>query len=99
VAFSTLVASLTQADSACTAAAAGITITTEREAQGVQFSYPYMKSALGVLVQSNPQSSTGWGFLKPFTWQLWLALLLTLICFPPMVFSLEFLSLRKAIHK
>ncbi|KAL4856215.1 Glutamate receptor 3.6 [Chlorella vulgaris] len=99
VAFSTLVASLTQVDSVCTAAAAGITITTEREAQGVQFSYPYMKSALGVLVQSNPQSSTGWGFLKPFTWQLWLALLITLICFPPMVFSLEFLSLRKAIHK
>jgi hypothetical protein len=58
-----------------------------------------MKSSLGVLVQSRSQASDGFGFLRPFTWTLWLALLLTLCVFPPLVFAIEFFSLRKSIHR
>jgi hypothetical protein len=38
-------------------------------------------------------------FVRPFDWSLWLALLLTLLAFPAVVFAIEFFSLRKRIHR
>ncbi|KAL4451646.1 hypothetical protein ABPG75_007308 [Micractinium tetrahymenae] len=97
--FSSMVSSLTDPRGPCSAAASAITITSEREAQGIKFSYPYYKSSLSTLVQASQSSGSGWGFTRPFSWDLWVALLLTLLVFPPLVFLIEFLSLRKRIHR
>ncbi|PSC76640.1 glutamate receptor [Micractinium conductrix] len=97
--FSTMVKSLTNGSGPCSAVAAGVTITTERESQGIKFSYPYYSSSLSTLVQATTSSGTGWGFIRPFSWTLWLALLITLLVFPLLIFLIEFLSLRKRIHR
>lgn len=51
------------------------------------------------MVQSSHQSTDGWGFTRPFSWSLWLALLLTLLVVPPLIFLIEFWSLRRHIHR
>lgn len=86
-------------DGPCSAAVGAITITSERQQDGIKFSYPYFKSGLGILTKAYTRTSSGWGFFDPFHWTLWLALFLTLLIFPPLVFMLEFLSLRKRIHR
>ncbi|KAL4433390.1 hypothetical protein ABPG77_010243 [Micractinium sp. CCAP 211/92] len=97
--FSTMIDSLSDPRGPCSAAASAITITSEREAAGVRFSYPYYKSSLSTLVQASHSTSDGWGFTRPFSWELWLALLGTLLIFPPLIFTIEFLSLRRRIHR
>lgn len=97
--FSTMLVALRNASGPCSAAVAGVTITTEREGSGIKFTYPYFKSSLSTLVQAQLPAGTGWGFTRPFSWELWLALFITLLAFPPIAFVIEFLSLRKAIHR
>jgi hypothetical protein len=55
-----------------------VSITSEREQSGIMFTYPTTKLSLGILVQAQHTYSGGWGFTRPFSWSLWLALLLTL---------------------
>lgn len=57
------------------------------------------KSSLGILVKSTTSDGSGWSWINPFSWSLWLALCITLIVFPPVIFLIEFLSLRRRIHK
>ena len=155
VGFSTMISSLSNATGECSASSTGVTITSERQAAGLRFTYPTFKASLGILVKarrppfppvqsggacrvqdaaaarchartqqpssllrrralcrrlprpqrphSRPQANTaesgGWGFTRPFSWGLWLALFVTLIVFPVIIFLIEFLSLRRHVHK
>lgn len=56
-----MVASLQNSCGPCSAAASAVTITSEREALGIKFSYPYYKSSLSTLVQASHSSGSGWG--------------------------------------
>lgn len=51
------------------AAVGDITILAERMDK-VEFTQPYMKSGLSMIVLGKYHDST-WMFLKPFTWQMW----------------------------
>lgn len=98
--FDTMITDLEQPNGHCSMATAGITISTDREAAGIQvckrcrffplegqrvmsavqpccrtsycmwslllqFSFPYYRSSLGIMVEATPQSSSaGWYFLK-----------------------------------
>ena len=97
--FSDMIADLTAANGTCALAIAGITVTTKRQAAGILFSYPYFHSGLGMLVKTTTAAPDGWAFVKPFQWSLWLALGLTLLILPTMVFIIEFLSLKKRISR
>lgn len=114
----------------CDVGVSGITITLQRQEEGMIFSYPYYKAyavssicamalptlftrSLAILVQATVGSSGGWNWIKPFTWDLWLAVrcavlprhtsprtqvCLTLIIFSLIVFLLEFLSLKPRLR-
>lgn len=96
--FSGMIADLTADNGTCDVAIAGITVTTKRQAAGILFSYPYMHAGLGMLVKTTTAAPDGWAFVKPFQWNLWLALGLTLLILPTLIFIIEFLSLKKRIH-
>eukprot|EP00890_Picochlorum_soloecismus_P005115 jgi/Picsp_1/5604/NSC_02963-R1_glutamate delta 2 len=81
----------------CDAFIASTTITTERTELGVVWAYPYWKGSVGILARSVPNSSDGWAWTKPFTWELWLALGLTVIILPLIVYGLEILTLKKSV--
>ncbi len=89
----------------CDMGVSGITITLQRQEEGIVFSYPYYKAyvdgwgcmnvlynvlctltwaprthrSLAVLVQATVGSSGGWNWIKPFTWDLWLAVWLFML--------------------
>lgn len=46
-----MIGSLKENGSECTASIGGVTISSEREAAGIHFSYPTLTSSLGILVQ------------------------------------------------
>lgn len=50
-------------------------------------------------LQSKQVTATGWGFLKPFTWDIWLAVGLTVLIFPCIAFVLEMLSVKGRIRR
>lgn len=83
----------------CDVAATGLTITLARAEQGIIFSYPYYKSALAVLVTGYVSSTAGWSWKDPFTLSLWVAVILTLLAFPLVVFLLEFCTLKRRVHR
>eukprot|EP00887_Chlorella_sp_A99_P004828 scaffold4.g4828.t1 len=83
----------------CTFAIGGITVTSARKDEGVGFSYPYWSTALTALVKSTRSAPDGWGFVRPFTWSLWLAILLTLAVFPVLLFVTEWLSQMQRIQR
>jgi hypothetical protein len=49
-------------------------------------------------MQSSTKPGSGWDFVRPFDWSLWLAVALTLLVVPVAVFLLEFLSLKRRIY-
>lgn len=49
-------------------------------------------------LQSTTHRSSGWAWVQPFDWTLWLALGLTLLVLPLAVFVLELLSLKRRIY-
>ncbi|KAG1677364.1 hypothetical protein FOA52_010743 [Chlamydomonas sp. UWO 241] len=78
----------------CALGAGAFTVTEARWAAGIRFSYPYYRTGVGVLISSKtPEPEYHiWGFLEPFHWSLWLALLATLIVLPVIVWAVENLS-------
>lgn len=79
----------------CSAASGGVTITSERLAAGIKFTESYMEANMGIMVKTSKHSSSGWAFVKPFEWNLWLALGLTLLLFPLVILSIEYISQRR----
>jgi len=96
--FTDVIAQLDQANGTCNAAVTGITITIARQDLGIEFSYPYLSSGLGIMVRSSPASPSGWNWITPFSVWLWVAVILTIMLFPLFIFVIEFGSLKKRIH-
>lgn len=96
--FTDMINQVEQANGTCDIAMSGITITSGRQDLGVEFSYPYLNTGLGVLVRSSPASPSGWDWISPFSVWLWVAVLLTIILFPLFIFVIEFGSLKQRIH-
>jgi polar amino acid transport system substrate-binding protein len=82
----------------CDVAMGSISLTEERVAAGVRFSFPYYLTALGVLVKSEPATASGWGWVHPFSWQLWAALGATLLVYPLILALIEFGSLKTRVR-
>jgi len=81
----------------CDAFIAATTITSERSEMGVVWAYPYWSGSIGIITRSTPKSTDGWAWTKPFTWSLWLAIGLTVIILPIIVYYLEVLSIKKRV--
>ena len=78
--------------SPCRVAMGAIAMTKSRyDMPNIQFSIPYTSTGLGVLVLSDPVTNSYdmWGFLRPFNWTLWTALLATLLTLPIVIFIVE----------
>lgn len=82
----------------CDIALSSITITVEREQLGLQFTYPYLASYLGIMVATTGEKVAGWNWTQPFSWDLWLATAVTLMIFPFCVVLIEFGSLKDKIR-
>jgi len=81
----------------CDAFIASTTITSERTEKGVVWAHPYFDGSIGVVVKSDPQSSNGWAWTRPFTWELWLILGITAMLLPLIVYLLEVLSIKREV--
>jgi hypothetical protein len=79
----------------CDLGVAAITVTTDLIKQGVVFSYPYLRSSLGIIVKVETMRSTGWSWIDPLSGELWGAVGLTLIIFPCIIFLIEFFAIRR----
>ena len=81
-----------QQGSFCSMAMGAIAITQSRyEMENLNFSIPYTATGLGVMILHNPitDSYNMWGFLEPFHWTLWTALLITLSSVPIFIYIVE----------
>lgn len=85
-------------DGPCDLFIAATTILAERTDMGVAWAYPYYDGSIGVVVHSDPQTSSGWAWTKPYTWNLWLALGLTALALPTIVYVLGAYSLRSSVR-
>lgn len=96
--FDLMISDLTDPNGTCTVATAGVTITGEREGKGIQFTYPTLRSGLAIMVHRQ-ESGGGWFFLRPFSWGVWLAILLTIALIPIVTLVTEFLSIEGRIER
>ncbi|GMH45671.1 hypothetical protein BSKO_13634 [Bryopsis sp. KO-2023] len=83
----------------CDMGVGGITITTQRLKAGLHFSFPTYRGSLGVLVRGQVNEGSTWSFLNPLHWSVWLAMALTSLVIPVIVFIIESLSCHGFIHK
>lgn len=73
----------------CSIALGMITITTERLDLGVRFSHSYFHSGLKIMIYTQPVPLDAWSFFKPFSWDTWLALGLTVLFVPMLIWLIE----------
>lgn len=85
------------ANGSCDAFIAATTITSERSEMGVVWAYPYWSGSIGIITRSTPKSTDGWAWTKPFTWSLWLAIGVTVVVLPIIVYYLEVLSIKRRV--
>lgn len=96
--FSEMITHLYNADPECDMGIGGITITTERWKGGLHFSFPTYRGSLGVLVKGFVNEGSTWSFLKPLHWTVWVAVGVTSLIIPCIVFFIETLSCHGFIH-
>ncbi len=74
-------------------AAGAITATAQRMLGGAIFSHPYMRSSLVALVparlQRTEQEKDAWAFLKPFSSNVWIAIIATIVIVPLLIVIFE----------
>jgi hypothetical protein len=83
----------------CDAFIASITITSERKEQGVKFAFPYYKGSVGILVKTEKGTVSGWNWVQPFSMDLWVAIIVTMLIWPAAIFFIELGSLKRRIRK
>ena len=93
----TLTEKILPADGVCDAFIASTTISSERTESGVVWAYPYCSGSIGIITKTNPKSSEGWAWTKPFTWKLWMSIGLTVIFLPIIVYLLEVMSIKRRV--
>ncbi|KAI8104821.1 hypothetical protein M9434_003373 [Picochlorum sp. BPE23] len=81
----------------CDAFMASTTITAERTEMGVVWAYPYWSGSVGIMTKAVPDTSNGFAWTQPFTWSLWLAIGLTVIVLPIVIYAFELLSIKRSV--
>ena len=84
-------------DGDCDALIASVTVTSERQEKGVVWAHPYFSGSIGIVTKAEATSSSGWAWTRPFTWQLWLALGLTAMLLPMVIYLLEVMSIKRRV--
>lgn len=75
----------------CDVLASGTAVTQERiELLGLKFTRPTMRSPLTAIVNAPVDKRGIWEFFRPLTWQLWVAMLATVLLIPPAVVCMEY---------
>lgn len=80
----------------CDALIAATTITEDRISRGIVWSYPYLASRLSVIIKSSSSNQDGWNWTLPFTWQLWLALGVSIPILAAIIVLYEFFAHQKS---
>jgi len=80
----------------CDAFIAATTITEDRTSKGIVWAYPYLGSHLSVVIKSSDSQNNGWNWTLPFTWQLWMALGLSIPTLGAILVLCEFFTYRKS---
>ncbi|KAL4527734.1 hypothetical protein Ndes2526B_g08591 [Nannochloris sp. 'desiccata'] len=93
-----LMAELAAGIGPCDAAVASITISTERQEQGILFAYPYYQTSIGIMVKSDVAVASGWSFFEPFSTDLWIAIAVTMFAWPASILAIEVFSLRSKVN-
>eukprot|EP00195_Chlamydomonas_chlamydogama_P015988 CAMPEP_0202911334 /NCGR_PEP_ID=MMETSP1392-20130828/54688_1 /ASSEMBLY_ACC=CAM_ASM_000868 /TAXON_ID=225041 /ORGANISM="Chlamydomonas chlamydogama, Strain SAG 11-48b" /LENGTH=379 /DNA_ID=CAMNT_0049601799 /DNA_START=48 /DNA_END=1184 /DNA_ORIENTATION=+ len=74
----------------CGIGAGAFTISKARIDIGARFSYPYFRTGLGIMASGSQQVTySPWAFLKPFHYSIWVAMLLTVLFVPGLVWLVE----------
>lgn len=84
-------------DGDCDVFVAWTTISAERTALGVQWAVPYYSGSISILTVSTPSLEEGWAFFNPFTWDLWVAMGVTAVVLPIIVYILEVFVIRRRV--
>jgi hypothetical protein len=66
----------------CDVGVSSITASTDREAAGIRFSRPTLRSNLAVMVMAPVKRRGMWAFFEPFELNVWVAIGLTVIVIP-----------------
>jgi Bacterial extracellular solute-binding proteins, family 3/Ligand-gated ion channel len=98
VPFTYMIDQLQLVNGTCDVGVGAITISLERQNEGIQFTYPTYSTGLSVLVKATDSRSGGWAWVSPFSLNLWLAVGATVIIFPALLFLIEFGSLKRRIY-
>lgn len=86
-------------DSECDVALGGLAVSPDRQAAGIRFSWPYLQSDLAIIVSASAvEENYGWAWLKPFDTSLWVAIILTILVLPLLIWLVEFLSLKRRVY-
>jgi ABC-type amino acid transport substrate-binding protein len=80
--------------SECACASGAFALTSTRMRTGVRFSYPYYRTGLGVVIKTGGKLIDIWAFFRPFTVELWISFLITIVVVPLLAFVTEQLMLR-----
>lgn len=97
--FDTMLEDLQTPGGNCSIGIGGITITTDREEAGIEFSYPTYSSSLALMVTSRKERPDAFYFLKPYSWDVWLAMGVTVLFFPLLIFLIDTLSKRGRVRR
>lgn len=73
-----VIANLADDTGVCDAAIASITITSERKDDGILFAYPYLRGSIGIIVKAENGNIGGWNWVRPFSTDLWIAIIVTM---------------------
>ncbi|CAD7694896.1 unnamed protein product [Ostreobium quekettii] len=87
-----------ESGSECSVAASGVTRSTVRQEAGMQFTYPTYRASLGIMVRAHVRKGSYWGFLNPLHWSVWLAISLTALLVPWLVFVIESIACHGFVH-
>lgn len=80
----------------CDAYIAAATITAERKTSGVKFAHPYYPGSLGVMIKSEKNVIAGWNWVQPFSVELWVAIIVTILLWPLFLFAVEWMSVSRS---
>jgi len=83
----------------CDAYIAAATITAERKMSGVKFAHPYYQGSLGIMIKNQKDLVAGWNWVQPFSTELWVAIIITILVWPTFLFVIELISISKTWGK
>lgn len=91
-----MISDLTDPMGSCYLAAAGVEVSVENLAMGIQFSWPIYKNGLSVVISGHVEKGGIWAFTNAFHWSLWLTMGGTAVAVALLCQAIEWLTHREA---